>query len=76
MVLVSYILGSLLFIPVSLILNYPNFSFSRSGMMIFIVVGILGVPLFWGMYEGAGELVHQELHRLLEVICLSHHSSG
>lgn len=51
-VIVSYMVGSLFFIPASIILNYPNFSFSRLGIIIFIVVGLFGVPLFWCMYEG------------------------
>lgn len=50
-IIVSYILGSLFFTLLSIIMNYPNFSLSR-WWFIFVVTGLLGVPLIWCMYEG------------------------
>lgn len=40
-VLISFLMGTLLFVPVSLLLNYPDFGLSRIGFSIFVIVGLL-----------------------------------
>jgi len=49
---VSFLIGSIFFVPISIILNYPNFGLSRFGAFIFVLAGAL-VPLIQGCdFEG------------------------
>lgn len=49
---VSFLAGSLFFVPTSIILNYPNFGLSKIGIFIFVLTGVL-FPLSLGCdFEG------------------------
>lgn len=50
-VMVSLIVGSLFFIPASIILNYPNFELSKVGVLAFFAAGLLATLGFICLYE-------------------------
>ncbi len=51
-VFITFLLGALFFIPVSIILNYPNFELPKIGITIFVILGLLEFLIVRCEFEG------------------------